>query len=84
MSTVKTAPEHRDRLGRLLKIGDCVAFPQSNTLYIGTIKKLSPKMAIVARVGAKSRWEQDGNRKYPADLVLLDGPEVTMYLIKNS
>lgn len=77
----KELPEHRDKLGRLLKVGDCVAYPGGNTLIIGTIKKLNPKMVGVVRVG-KSSWGP--SNKYPSDLVLLDGPEVTMYLIKQA
>lgn len=79
---VKAEIEHRDKLGRLLKIGNCVAYPSHNCLEIGTIKKLSPKMAKVFKVGAKaSKWYK-GSNKYPIDLVLLEGPEVTMYLLK--
>jgi len=76
----KEIPEHKDRLGRTLELGDCVAFPDSNSLQIGTIKKLNPKMVKVGRVG-RSTWAVN---KYPQDMVKLDGPEVTMYLIKNS
>ncbi len=77
----KEIPEHRDKLGRLLKVGDCVAYPSSNSLIIGTIKKINPKMIGVAQVGKKSR---NPSNKYPSDLVLLDGPEVTMFLLKAS
>lgn len=77
----KPLPEHRDKLGRLLKVGDCVAYPGSNTLMIGTVKKLNPKMVGVAMLG-KHKWGP--SNKYPSDLVLLEGPEVTMYLLKNS
>ena len=77
----KEIPEHRDRLGRLLKVGDCIAYPSHNSLEIGTIKKLNPKMVGVVKVGGKYK---SSSNKYPGDLVLLDGPEVTMYLIKNS
>jgi hypothetical protein len=73
---------HRDRLNRLLKIGDCVAYPSHNSLAIGTVKKLNPKMVKVVPLGTKYR--SDGTNKYPQDLVLLDGPEVTMYLLKHS
>lgn len=80
----KDTIEHRDRLGRLLKVGDCVAYPAHNSLDIGTIKKLNPKMVKVVKIGAKGSWNLKGTNKYPSDLVLLDGPEVTMYMIKNS
>jgi hypothetical protein len=77
----KELPEHRDKLGRLLNVGDCVAYPASNTLIIGIVKKLNPKMVGVERLG-KNGWGP--SNKYSSDLVLLDGPDVTMYLIKNS
>ena len=72
-------PEHKDKLGRLLKIGDCVAYPSSNTLIVGVIKKINPKMVGVAQLG-KNSWGP--KNKYPSDCVLLDGPEVSMYLLK--
>jgi hypothetical protein len=77
----KEVPEHRDLLGRLLNVGDCVAYPSSNSLVVGIVKKLNPKMVGVSQLG-KNRWG-DSN-KYSNDLVILDGPDVTMYLIKNS
>ena len=77
----KEIVEHKDKLGRLLKVGDCVAYPVQNSLVIGVIKKNNPKMVKVAQVPAQ-RWGGDSN-KYPSDCVKLDGAEVTMYLIKN-
>jgi hypothetical protein len=77
----KEVPEHRDLLGRLLNVGDCVAYPSSNSLVVGIVKKLNPKMIGVSQLG-EDRWG-DSN-KYSNDLVILDGPDVTMYLIKNS
>jgi hypothetical protein len=75
----KPTPEHRDKLGRLLKVGDFVAFPDSNSLEVGMVKKLNPKMVGVSRI--KSKWTQN---KYPEDIVCLEGPEVTIYLLKNN
>lgn len=74
-------PEHRDLLGQPLAIGDCVVFPSSNAMYVGTVIKLNPKMIKVRRVGSRSKWEQN---KYPQDLVRVSGPEVTMYLLTKS
>jgi len=74
---VKEPIEHKDKLGRLLKVGDCVAYPSSNSLMIGIVKKLNPKMVGVKPL--KNNWGS-GN-KYPQDIVLLEGPEVTMYLL---
>lgn len=80
--TPKEPIEHRDKLGRLLKVGDCVAYPSSNTLIIGVIKKINPKMVGVSELG-KKKWGSAKN-KYPMDCVLLEGSEVSMYLLKNS
>jgi len=77
---VKVIPEHQDILGQPLGIGDAVVFPSSNTMYVGTITKLNPKMVKVKRVGTKYSWEQN---KYPTDLAKVSGAEVTMYLLKN-
>ena len=83
--TVKEKVEivHKDRLGRILKVGDCVAYPASNTLVIGVIKKLNPKMVGVSALGKARTWSSAKN-KYPEDCVRLDGPEVTMYLLKGN
>jgi hypothetical protein len=73
-------PVHKDRLGRVLKLGDCVVYPSHNSLSVGTVKKFNPKMVKVVPVGTKYR--HDGSNKYPNDIVIVDGPEVTMYLLK--
>lgn len=75
-------PEHQDKLGRSLAEGDCVAYPDHNTLCIGTITKLNPKMVKVVQVGAKGYWTR-GTNKYPTDIVKLDGEAVTLYLLKQ-
>lgn len=74
--------EHKDRLGRTLRQGDCVAVGHKNGLMIGTIKKLNPVMLKIVRTGAayvKSR----GYDKYPSECVLLDGPELTIFLLSG-
>lgn len=73
---------HKDRLGRELKVGDCVAYPSGNSLVIGVIKKINPKMVGVSALGKKNIWGSAKN-KYPMDCVRLDGPEVTMYLLRG-
>ena len=74
---------HKDKLGRIIKVGDAVCYPLSNSLEFGTVKKLNPKMVRVWEVGRHSTW-YNGNNKYPNDIVVVDGPEVTMYLLKMS
>ena len=78
----KEIPEHRDKLGRLLSVGDAVCYPSHNSLELGTIKKLNPKMVKVWEAGRQAgRW-YTGSNKYPGDLVKVEGSEVTMYLLK--
>jgi hypothetical protein len=48
--TPKPIPEHRDKLGRLINIGDFVAFPDRNSLEVGVVKKLNPKMIGIGRM----------------------------------
>lgn len=74
-------PDHRDILGQSLEVGDCVVYPSMNSMYVGMIIKLNPKMVKVKRVGSKYRTS--GQNKYPADLAKVSGAEVTMYLLKN-
>ncbi len=74
-------PAHNDLFGQSLEIGDCVVFPSSNSMLVGTVAKLNPKMVRVKRVHTKYAWEQN---KYPDALVKVQGSEVTWYLLKNS
>ena len=75
---------HKDCLGRNLNVGDCVAVAHRNGLMIATIKKFNPKMIKVMPVGVKvSPWDT-GYNKYPAECALLEGPDVTMYLLKKN
>jgi hypothetical protein len=73
--------EHRDKLGQVLNVGDAVCYPYRNNLEFGTVKKLYPKMIKVWEVGEMSRW-YIGSKKYPQDLVKVEGPAVTMYLLR--
>jgi hypothetical protein len=77
----KLEPGHKDRLGRNLTVGDCVAVAHRNELMVAVIKRCAPKMIVVSELGTKYRSEY---RKYPSECVLLDGPEVSMYLLKHS
>lgn len=52
----KELPQHKDLLDRLLQEGDCVVYPQNNSMVIGTIIKVNPKMLKVAAVGSKGYW----------------------------
>ena len=75
----KEIPEHRDILGRVLAVGDYVAYPDSNGLRLGKLDKLNQKMV---RVTTGKEWRSTVN-KYPIDTVKLDGPDLVMYLLKK-
>jgi len=78
--TEKPSQSRRDKLGRELKVGDFVATSDNNTLMIGTIKKINPKMLSITRLDGR-RWRGE-SLKYPSETILLDGPDVTMFLLK--
>lgn len=76
----KEVPQHKDIFGQDLVVEDCVVYPQSNSMRIGKIVKINPKMISVKELSSKG-WRSDA-LKYPDDLVKVQGPEVTMYLLK--
>ena len=77
----KEIPIHKDKLGRVLAVGDAVCYPDRNSLELGTVKKLNPKMVKVHEAGRHGAW-YSGNNKYPNDLIKVEGSEVTMYLLR--
>jgi hypothetical protein len=72
--------EHTDCLGRNLKEGDCVAVAHRNQLLVAVVKALHTKMITVKTLGIYSGTY----KKYASECALLEGPEVTMYLLTNS
>lgn len=79
----KETPVHRDVLGRLLKEGDIVAVAHHNRLMVGSISKLNPKMIKIREVGTKRSWASEYN-KYGSECALLEGEDVTMWLLQNA
>jgi hypothetical protein len=70
---------HVDCLSRPLKQGDCVAVAHHNQLLIAVVKKLHPKMITVGTLGTYSGTY----KKYASECALLEGPEVSIFLLKN-
>ena len=72
-----------DFLKRKLDIGDSVVFipPYSKTMTLGRVVAFSPKMVRVVYQDWKKR-EIESNR-YSGELVKVDGPDLTMYLLKK-
>lgn len=79
----KPVPEHKDKLGRKLAMGSMVAYAHGNGLHIGKVIKLNPKMIGVQRI-SNERWGRSEANIYPTEMVLLEGSDVTFYILKNS
>ena len=74
---------HKDKLGRVINVGDFVAYPQRNSLEFGKVMKLNNKMVGV--IPAVTKYAIYGNtKKYPVDLVRLEPSDMTWYILKNS
>ena len=71
------AIQHKDILGNPIKVGDTVVYPNHNNLKIALVEKVNPKMINVKAIGRSYP-----DRKYPADLLVVDDPKITMYLLK--
>ena len=70
---------HKDILGNTIKVGDIVTYPDHNRLRIGTVTKLNPKMINITPLGRKYP-----DRKYPSEIMCVDDPKITLYVLKNS
>lgn len=79
----KATPQHKDRLGRPISVGDFVAYPTHNSLEFGKVMKLNAKMVGVVPAVSKRPVSKNTN-KYPADLVRLEASDMTWYILKNS
>ncbi|NBO29556.1 MAG: hypothetical protein EBV10_10005 [Synechococcaceae bacterium WB6_1A_059] len=75
--------EFSDKLGKKLIPGDVVAYPHQNKLALGVVIRLNPKMVRIKAI-VKSKWGSPEINKYPDDCVKIEGPEISMYLIKHS
>lgn len=76
---IKEPIEHKDILGNSINVGDTVVYPAGNTLNIAVVKKINPKMINVVAVGRS--WP---DRKYPNDLLVVNDPKITIYMLKHS
>lgn len=80
---------HTDLLGRPLAEGDVVATCHHNMLQVCTITKLHPRQLRVHEIGANARknlrtGEAVGMLKYPSQVVKVDGPDATLYILTKS
>jgi hypothetical protein len=82
MNRQALALEHRDCLGREVKIDDYVAFSHHNSLHVGKVIKVTPKQVRVIPIGA-GRWREEGMLKYTTQCCLVGGPELTFLILKH-
>ena len=73
---------HVDKLGRAINLGDVVVAPQSNSLIIAKVIKINPKMIKIKKLTSPKGYYNGEYNKYPTDLVIVNGPDVTAYLLK--
>ena len=83
MATTKEPIVHKDKLGRVISVGDFVAYPSRNSLEFGKVMKLNNKMVGVIPAVSKYRISSNTN-KYPSDLVRLEAQDMTWYILRNS
>lgn len=81
---IKEVPQHKDKFGRLLSVGTHVVYPLHNSLAVGIVAKVTPKMLMVKELSTRSRSWSSEKRKYPSDLAIVEGAMVTFYILKNS
>ncbi len=78
----KEIPQHKDIIGRVLSVGDYVAYPYSNELLIGRVEKLNPRMINVTLDDPRYRWLKLA-KKYSKDTIKIEGEDMMFYLLKQ-
>lgn len=73
---------HVDILSQPLLVGNYVAVARHNSMFIGIITKLTPKMMRARRL--KSRFDDPGDLIYSSNTVKLSGEEAMIYILKNA
>lgn len=78
--------DHQDLLKRHLVIGDVVAFSDHKTQFVGVVSRMTEKMVHVNSVPPSKDWRGQPRvfRRYPSEIVKLEGKHVTAYLIAHS
>lgn len=75
-------PIHKDILGNPVKVEDTAVVPDGRrSLHVAVVKKLSPKMITVSIIGRNGR--RSDKMLYPQDILIVDDPKITMYMLKN-
>ena len=87
MEDFEAVMEHKVYLGRQLEVGDSVIFviPNGRELQLGRVTKLTNKNVRVAYRVDKGYYkgQESSAVRPPKDVVKVDGPDLTMFLLKR-
>ncbi len=78
----KEQPQHYDRIGRQVSVGDIVAVADFNGLMLARIVKLNNKMIKVQRF-PKAYRDGKGRNKYAHDAIKLDSDDVAIHILQG-
>jgi hypothetical protein len=77
----KKTPEHFDRIGRQVEVGDVVAVADFNGIMIAKVTKLNSKMIKIKRHPSTGRSSE--RNKYSKDAIKLDPEDVAIYILQG-
>ena len=72
---------HKDLLGKDITVGSHVAAPHYNTMVLGRVLALTPKMVKISKLNESYKNEI---KKYAWECVLLEPDDITYYILRNS
>jgi hypothetical protein len=76
---------HCDKLGRTISLDDFVAIPDHDILLVGKIIKLNPGTVQIKVFDPQNDYYNGSTiNKYSMDTAIINGPDVSLYLLKNS
>jgi hypothetical protein len=75
---------HLDLLGRPIAENDVVAYTHHNSLEVGRVGQVSPKMIRVFPIKDIGWRSSRGYLKYSSQCVHIGGPELTAWILKNA
>lgn len=78
----KEQPQHYDRIGRQVEVGDIVAVADFNGLMLARVTKLNQKMIKVQRF-PKAYRDGKGRNKYAHDAIKLDPDDVAIHVLQG-
>lgn len=78
---MKTEIKHFDIFNEEILLDSCVAFSSGNSLKIGKIEKITPKMVRIVPY-VNQTWK-NSFIKYPTDVVVIPTNKVTIWLMKQ-